>query len=193
VARPVTCARRRSQPTRRGSSPAFAPPPTGLTLARRFPREISLEERERRNSPTGACAPALAPRAVWAGTMGSAEPRRARAVVPERGSRAVSRRAPAPRRRATASPAYTGLQEPRIRAPGVPCSGRSPGGVVEVGKIGASCPSPTKAVERVVHLAPAASRPAEEPAYHCPQRTELRALGDQASWAPEATSRCLRS
>jgi hypothetical protein len=47
VARPVTCARRRSQPTRRGSSPAFAPPPTGLPLARRFSREISLE-RERR-------------------------------------------------------------------------------------------------------------------------------------------------
>jgi hypothetical protein len=48
----VTCAPRRSQPTRRGSSPAFAPPPTGLTLARRFPREISLEKttREKKGS-----------------------------------------------------------------------------------------------------------------------------------------------
>ena len=56
VARPVTCARRQSQPTRRGSSPAFAPPPTGLTLARGFPREISLEKdrgTRAKNSPTG--------------------------------------------------------------------------------------------------------------------------------------------
>jgi len=48
VARPVTCARRRSQPTRRGSSPAFAPPPTGLTLARRFlERFLSRKTHER--------------------------------------------------------------------------------------------------------------------------------------------------
>ena len=116
VARPVTCARRRSQPTRRGSSPAFAPPPTGLTLARRFPRAISLEKDKTRKkkftardmradvrpksgvgrapwstatavtrcpSPVAGRSrvlPILAADAKSNG--GSAEPRRARAVVP---------------------------------------------------------------------------------------------------------------
>jgi hypothetical protein len=65
VARPVTCARRRSQPTRRGSSPAFAPPPTGLparaqVLSGDFSLEREKRTRERRNSPNGACAAASA-------------------------------------------------------------------------------------------------------------------------------------
>jgi hypothetical protein len=42
VARPVTCAPQPPQPTRRDSSPAFAPPPTGLTLARRLPGRVSF-------------------------------------------------------------------------------------------------------------------------------------------------------
>ena len=68
VARPVTCAPRRSQPTRRGSSPAFVPPPTGLPRARSSSRTFIRERRKReKKSPTGACARAFALRAVWAG------------------------------------------------------------------------------------------------------------------------------
>jgi hypothetical protein len=57
----LTCARRRSQPTRRGSSPAFAPPPTGLHARAQvssgdfsLERERSKNEREEIHSPEHA-------------------------------------------------------------------------------------------------------------------------------------------
>jgi hypothetical protein len=54
----------------RGSSPAFAPPPTGLTLARRIPSRVFSRGREKEIHLPGACARALALRAVWAGRHG---------------------------------------------------------------------------------------------------------------------------